>query len=216
MMLIEKKIVEFIDEVDSKSPAPGGGSVAALSASLGVSLVRMVGHLSVDKKKFLALESNIQFEFKDVINSLLYIKTQLTKAIDEDTESFNMIMRAYQMPKSTEEEVIERQKKIQEGTVQAILVPMKVATLSLSALHQMPFIITYGNAQTLSDLGVAILSIASGALGACLNVYINLSSLEDHIAKDQYKKQVDDIKTKVETIQAELLKEVYKRMKINE
>ncbi len=215
-MLIEKKITEFIDEVDSKSPAPGGGSVSALAASLGVSLVRMVGHHSVDKKKFLALDSKIQFEFKDVINSLLYIKTQLIQAIDDDTASFNLIMQAYQMPKTTDQDIIERQKKIQEGTVQAILVPMKVATLSLSALHQMPFILTYGNAQTVSDLGVAILSLASGALGACMNVYINLPSLDDHIAKEQYKKQVDDLKGKIETTQAELLKEVYKRLKINE
>ncbi len=215
-MLIEKKITEFIDEVDSKSPAPGGGSVSALAASLGVSLVRMVGHLSVDKKKFLALDSKIQYEFKDVINSLLYIKTQLIQAIDDDTASFNLIMQAYQMPKTTDQDIIERQKKIQEGTVQAILVPMKVATLSLSALHQIPFILTYGNAQTLSDLGVAILSLASGALGACMNVYINLPGLDDHIAKEQYKKQVDDLKGKIETTQAELLKEVYKRLKINE
>ncbi|RJX27490.1 MAG: formimidoyltetrahydrofolate cyclodeaminase [Acholeplasma sp.] len=215
-MLIAKKITEFIDEVDSKSPAPGGGSVAALSAALGVSLTRMVGHLSIDKKRFLALDSNIQFEFKDVISSLTYVKTQLIQAIDDDTKSFNMIMQAYQMPKTTDQEKELRQKMIQEGTVQAILVPMKVATLSLTALHQIPFIMRYGNPQTVSDLGVAILSLASGALGACMNVYINLPSLDDHIAKHQYKIQADDLKEKIEKIQTELLKEVYERLKINE
>ena len=215
-MLIEMKVKQFIDEVDSKSPAPGGGSVAALSASLGVSLVRMVGHLTMDKKRFLALDSTIQYEFKDVISSLLYIKDQLIQAIDEDTESFNKIMAAFQMPKISDDEKEKRHEKIQEATVGAILVPMKVATLSLSALHQMPLIIKYGNPQTISDLGVAILSLASGALGACMNVYINLPGLDDDIAKVQYKAQVDDLKAKINLTQAELLEEVYKVLKINE
>lgn len=210
------KVKQFIDEVDSKSPAPGGGSVAALSASLGVSLVRMVGHLTMDKKRFLALDSTIQYEFKDVISSLLYIKDQLIQAIDEDTESFNKIMAAFQMPKISDDEKEKRHEKIQEATVGAILVPMKVATLSLSALHQMPLIIKYGNPQTISDLGVAILSLASGALGACMNVYINLPGLDDDIAKVQYKAQVDDLKAKINLTQAELLEEVYKVLKINE
>ena len=63
MKLVDLTVKSFIDEVDSKSPAPGGGSVSGLMSSMGVSLARMVGHLTVDKKKFLSLDQKIQFEF---------------------------------------------------------------------------------------------------------------------------------------------------------
>ena len=192
MKLIEMEVKKFIDEVDSKSPAPGGGSVAALSSALGVSLIRMVGHLTVDKKKFLALPADIQFEFKDTYNSLIVVKNQLLNLIDEDTQAFNMIMNAFQMPKITEEEITTRNKKIQEATLGAIMVPVKVASISLSAMKTLEFILKYGNKQTISDLGVAALSLASGIEGACLNILINLPGLDDQIAASQFRIQAND------------------------
>ncbi|MDR4968108.1 MAG: cyclodeaminase/cyclohydrolase family protein, partial [Acholeplasmataceae bacterium] len=90
MKLVDYKVSGFISEVDSKSPAPGGGSVAALSSTLGVALTRMVGHLTVGKKKFLALPAETQLEFKTVHDSLIMMKDQLELLIDEDTNSFNM------------------------------------------------------------------------------------------------------------------------------
>ena len=192
MKLIEMEVKKFIDEVDSKSPAPGGGSVAALSSALGVSLIRMVGHLTVDKKKFLALPADVQFEFKDTYNSLIVVKNQLLNLIDEDTQAFNMIMNAFQMPKITEEEITLRNKKIQEATLGAIMVPVKVASISLSAMKTLEFILKYGNKQTISDLGVAALSLASGIEGACLNILINLPGLDDQIAASQFRIQAND------------------------
>ncbi|HAX03619.1 MAG: hypothetical protein A2Y45_09130 [Tenericutes bacterium GWC2_34_14] len=207
--LIDLSVQSFIHEVDSKSPAPGGGSVSALMSAMGVALMRMVGHLSVDKKKFLALDSKIQFEFKDVVESLEVVKEEFMHLIDQDTEAFNLIVKAYQMPKNTEEEITMRKEKIQEGTMKAIMVPLKVATLSLSALHQFDYILTYGNKQTISDLGVATLSLSSGALGAIMNVMINLPGLDDEIAKKQFLFQVEDLKHKVEEAREDLLKKVY-------
>lgn len=214
MKLVDLSVTSFIQEVDSKSPAPGGGSVSAVMSSMGVALARMVGHLSVEKKKFLALDSTIQFEFKDIISSLIIIKDTLIDLIDRDTDAFNAIMTAYQMPKSTPEEITLRHEKIQEGTVQAIMVPLKVATLSLSAMHQFDFIVKYHNQQTLSDLGVAVLALSSGALGACLNVMINLPSLTDHIAQKQYQIQTEELMEEIQVIRDQLLKKVYDAMKV--
>ncbi|MDO9629266.1 MAG: cyclodeaminase/cyclohydrolase family protein [Acholeplasmataceae bacterium] len=215
MKLIDMKLIDFISEIDSKSPAPGGGSVAALSAALGVSLARMVGHLTVDKKKFLALENEIQLEFKDTCDSLIMIKDQLIDLIDLDTESFNMIMKAFKMPKETESEVKLRNEQIQEGTTEAIRVPIKVASLSLAAMHQIPYILKYGNKQTISDLGVSTLMLSSGIDGACMNVLINLPGLEDRIAAAQYKKQVDDLIDKAHQIRDEILDIVYNQLNRN-
>ena len=215
MKLVDMKVIDFIHEIDSKSPAPGGGSVSALSSALGVSLARMVGHLTVDKKKFLALAPEIQFEFKDTCNSLIMIKGQLIALIDLDTDSFNMIMKAFKMPKETENEIKIRNEKIQEGTTEAIMIPIKVASLSLSALHLIPYILKYGNKQTISDLGVSTLMLSSGIDGACMNVLINLPGLEDRIAAAQYKKQVDDLIDKAHQIRDEILDIVYKELNRN-
>lgn len=215
MKLIDMKLNDFINEIDSKSPAPGGGSVSALSAALGVSLARMVGHLTVDKKKFLALPSEIQLEFKDTCDSLIMIKDQLISLIDLDTDSFNMIMGAFKMPKETESEQKIRNEKIQDGTLEAIRVPIKVASLSLSAMHQIPYILKYGNKQTISDLGVSTLMLSSGIDGACMNVLINLPGLEDRITAAQFKKQVDDLIDKAHQIRDEILNLVYKELNRN-
>lgn len=213
MKLVDLTVASFVQEVDSKSPAPGGGSVSSLMSAMGVALIRMVGHLSVDKKKFLALDPKIQFEFKDIIKELEIIKNEFIHLIDLDTEAFNLIVKAYQMPKNTEEENSLRKEKIQEGTMQAIMVPLKVATLSLSAMHQFDFILKYGNKQTVSDLGVATLALSSGALGAIMNVMINLPGLEDEIARHQFENQIDTLSHHIEEVKDDLLKKVYLSLK---
>lgn len=213
MKLVDLSVKSFVAEVDSKSPAPGGGSVSSLMSAMGVALVRMVGHLSVDKKKFLALDPKVQFEFKDIIKELELIKEELIHLIDSDTEAFNLIVKAYQMPKNTEEEMIQRKEKIQEGTMQAIMVPLKVATLSLSAMQQFDFILKYGNKQTVSDLGVATLALSSGALGAIMNVMINLPGLEDEIARHQFENQIEVLTYHIEELKKDILKNVYLLLK---
>lgn len=213
MKLVDLTVKSFIDEVDSKTPAPGGGSVSGLMSSMGVSLARMVGHLTVDKKKFLSLDQKIQYEFIDVIKELEIIKNELTKLIDLDTDAFNLIMKAFQMPKVTDDEIKLRKMKIQEGTLQAMMVPLKVATLSLSAMKQFDFILTYGNKQTTSDLGVATLAISSGALGALMNVMINLPGLDDESSKHQFEIQVKSLTHQVNELKENLLKKVYLSLK---
>jgi methenyltetrahydrofolate cyclohydrolase len=209
MKLYDMTLHDFVEAIDSKSPAPGGGSVSALCATMGVALSRMVGHLTVEKKKFLALPKDIQFEFMDVNQALIIIKNELKTLIDEDTNAFNQIMKAYQMPKDSEVDIIRRNQAIQEGTSEAIRVPIKVATLSLSALHQLPLILQYGNKSAVSDLGVSVLMLSTAIEGACMNVIINLPSLEDQVAKHQYEHQVRDLMHMMETSKKTLLSQVY-------
>ena len=212
MKLIDLKVHEFINEIDQKSATPGGGSVSSLASSMGVALVRMVGHLTIDKKKFLALDPNIQFEFKDILSEFTLIKEELMTLIDQDTEAFNLVMDAYRLPKETDGEKKIRSQKIEEGTLEAIRVPLKVATLSISALHRFDLLIEYCNPQTTSDLGVAILMLASGGEGACMNVLINLSSLKDDIAKAQYENTIGDYKEKLNDLRIQLLKKIYQKL----
>jgi len=215
MKLIDLTVKDFINEIDSKSPAPGGGSVAALISTMGVALARMVGHLTVGKKKYLAYSPEIQMEFLDVQKELALVKEILASFVDKDTEAFNLIMKAFQMPKTTKEEIEKRNIKIQEGTLEAIAIPLEVASLSLAAMHQFPFLIKYGNKQTISDLGVAVMSLAVGTEGACMNVLINLASLEDKIAVKQFKLQVNDLLHTVHDLRDQLLSSIYQILNID-
>ena len=134
MKLVDLKVTEFINEVDSKAVTPGGGSVSALASSIGVALVRMVGHVTVNKKKFRALDQDIQDKYNNVVNSLLSVKEELILLVDKDTDAFNLIMSAFRLPKETTEEKAVRKQAILEGTIEAIKVPYRVAEISLKAL----------------------------------------------------------------------------------
>lgn len=209
MKLIDLKVKEFMNEIDSKSATPGGGSVSSLVSSMGTALVLMVGHLTVDKKRFIALSKETQFEFKDTLSEFILIKEELTKLVDQDTDAFNLVMEAYKLPKETEEEKTYRNQKIEEGTLEAIRVPLKVATLSLSALNHFDVLIEHCNPQTTSDLGVAILMLTSGGEGACMNVLINLGTHKDEIAKTQYRNTITDYRHKLNDFRKTLLDKIY-------
>jgi methenyltetrahydrofolate cyclohydrolase len=212
MKLIDLNLKDFINEVDSSSPAPGGGSISSLASALGISLIRMVGHLTVNKKKFLSLRDEIKLEFQATIDSLLIIKDELVSLVDQDTEAFNQIMKAYQLPKNTEEEIQKRLLKIEEETINAIIIPSKVASLSLAALNHIELILEYGNKQMLSDLGVGILMLLSGIEGASMNILINLSSLKDEISKTQYKNQANNYIEKANEKKQKLISKIYESL----
>ncbi|MCZ9840354.1 cyclodeaminase/cyclohydrolase family protein [Brachyspira hyodysenteriae] len=102
--LIEKKLSDYINEVDSSLPAPGGGSVMGAVGSLACALAGMVGHLTVNKKKFLELSQEEQDNFNNAIENIRIIKNKLMEIVDKDAESFNAFMEAMKLPKNTEEE----------------------------------------------------------------------------------------------------------------
>jgi formiminotetrahydrofolate cyclodeaminase len=212
MKLIDLSVKDFINEVDSKSPAPGGGSISSLASALGISLIRMVGHLTVSKKKFISLSDEIKLEFQSTIDSMLLIKDELIALIDQDTEAFNQIMKAYQLPKDSEEQIIQRKLKIEEETINAIIIPSKVASLSLAALNHIDIIFNYGNSQMISDLGVGILMLVSGIEGAAMNMLINLSSLNDEMTKTQYKNQADNYIEKANEMKQKLISKIYESL----
>lgn len=212
MNLIDLKVVDFVNEVDSDSPAPGGGSVAALAGTLGASLIRMVGHLTVTKKKFLALPEANQCEFRNNIESLLKIKERLITLIDADTASFNQIMAAFQLPKATVEEIEYRNQTILKATLGAIEVPMEVASLCCDALQNLKSVLSDGNKNALSDLGVGTLMLYSGLEGAILNVEINLSGINDSNKTCYFREKCQKLLTTGIVIKDNILAKIHSRL----
>ena len=170
MKLVDMTICEFSDEVDSNSPAPGGGSVSALAGNIGIGLARMMAHLSFGKKKYENLDESIRIEFLERFNQLSDIRAQLVDLIDKDTESFNEFMKAIRLPKGSEEQIKYRNSAIQEATLFSIDVPFKTSKECLKALSIIEYILEYGNQNAITDIGVGTLMLYTGVEGAILNV----------------------------------------------
>lgn len=214
MKLINTTITDFIELVDSNNPTPGGGSSSALMSSLGLSLTRMVGHLTINKKNFLTLDNEVQILFKEKLESLQLIKEKIIPLIDEDAKSFDEIMKAYKLPKETIEEKDYRKEAIKKATLITIEIPYKVASLSLEAFNHFPFILKYGNKQTISDLGVGILALASGIEGALYNVMINLIDFNDNEIASHYKSEVHRMLKETNEFKINFLNTIYKELKL--
>lgn len=173
--LVSRTVASFTDEVSADSPAPGGGSVAALAGSLGAALAAMVANLTVGKKGYEAA-------WKDLDALALgaqEVKARLMAAVDEDTNAFNDVLSAQKLPKGTEEEKKTRAAAIQEGYRSATRVPLATARACLDAVRVSESAAEMGNRASVTDAGVGALLAAAGAEGAVLNVLINLGSIED-------------------------------------
>ncbi len=171
--LVNKTILDFVDTTASESPAPGGGSVSALCGALGAALGAMVANLSANKKTW---EEQTNF-FSALAEQLQNLKTQLLQLIDKDTHAFNEVMKAFALPKTTEQEKEKRKKAIDEATYQAMLIPYQTMKVALSCIETMETLVEKGNPNSLSDAGVGTLCIRTAVLGAAMNVRINAKSI---------------------------------------
>jgi len=206
--LIDLKVKEFLDELSSSSPAPGGGSVSALAGANGCSLIMMVANLTVGKKKFKALPDQIQNQYNQSIEVFKKAKVKFIEYIDLDTESFNDLMAAYKLPKETDEEASLRNTEIEKATIGCIKIPLKVSTLALKVLREVESLIEYSNRNTISDQGVSVLMLYSAIEGAAMNVLINLPGLEDEGLKKEFKQTIDEILFEAEELKDRLIEEV--------
>ena len=173
--LIDMNIQQFLDELASDSPAPGGGSVAALAGALGCALSSMVCNLTKGKEKYLAVEKDILMALKKSEQ----LRSRLTELIDEDTQAFNDVMKAFKLPKDTDEQKKQRSAAIQEGYKKAAEVPLKTAEICAQILDVALVVAKKGNQNSITDAGVSALLARAGVSGAALNVKINLGSIKD-------------------------------------
>lgn len=174
-MLADKSVKGYIAELASNSPAPGGGSVAALSGAQGAALISMVGELTVGKKGYEEVESAIKALGEKAAASA----NELVRLMDVDTEVFTQVMAAFKMPKESDEEKAARTAAIQQAYKAAADVPMAVARECLEVLKLCPEAFAKGNKNAASDVGVGAHSAWCGLQGALLNVMINLGSIKD-------------------------------------
>ena len=201
--LVNLTIKEFLSELASSSPAPGGGSVAALSGALGASLSSMVCNLTIGKDKY----NNVQNEIKKVLNKSEHLCKKLTKLIDKDTEAFNTVMKAFKMPKETEEQKNTRSKVIQEAYRLAANVPFETAKTCEEILEVAMVVAKKGNQSSITDAAISAIMAKAGVEGAILNIKINLSSIKDE-------RFVKNINAQIEKLQKNAIKKATEILKI--
>ena len=173
--LASMKVNGFLSELASSSPAPGGGSVAALAGSLGAALSSMVCNLTIGKEKY----ADVQDEIKETLKKSEQLRKDLIKLIDEDTEAFNGVMKAFKMPKDTEEQKKKRSEVIQEGYKTAAKVPLETAKTCEKILDVALVVAEKGNINSITDAAVSALMAKAGVESAILNVKTNLGSIKD-------------------------------------
>ena len=173
--LVKKDLRDFANELSSDSPAPGGGSVAALAGVLGSALTGMVANLTVGKKDY----KDFWAEMKDVAVQAQTLKDELLRSVDRDTDAFNDLMSAFGMKKQTDEQKHARDEAIEEATKNACLIPLEVMKNSIKVLKLTKIVAERGNENAASDAGVASWMAISAVEGAGLNVKINLPGIKD-------------------------------------
>ncbi|MDF2633332.1 MAG: Glutamate formimidoyltransferase [Pelosinus sp.] len=201
-MLTDKSIAGFLAELKSDSPAPGGGSAAALVGAIGAALGIMVGNLTISSAKY----ESVHEESRKLALDLEVCLAVLGKYIDEDTEAFNKVMKAYKMAKSTEEEKNVRSETIQEALKVASNLPFQVARVCLEVLELSGKILSIGNANAASDAAVAGRMAQAAMWSAIYNVRINLGSIKDIDFVVDMTGKIERVIARSEALMAQLVK----------
>lgn len=178
--LLSLNLRRYADEVSMDSPAPGGGSTAALCAGLSAALSSMVANLTVGKRGYEASQD----EMKALAVEAQLLKDEMLRAVDEDTLAFNKVMEAFRLPKGNEEQAREKDAAVERATKEATLVPFRVLDKCLRLVTLARATAERGNKNSLSDAGVAGLLAEAAAEGAFYNVKINLLNIKDRAFKE--------------------------------
>ena len=188
---------EFVEELSTNSPAPGGGSVSALVGALGAALSSMVAALSHEKKELLDLKP----EMNEIGIEAQKLKDRLSFLVDEDTNAFNKVMDSNRLSATNDEEQSAKNQAIEIANKYAIEIPMETAKKCFRVIELADTLVEKGNPNSVSDAGVAAEVALAGVSGACMNVLINLASIDDESYCDDMKDKVEDIMEKAESLQ---------------
>ena len=166
---------DFVEELASKSPVPGGGGASALAGALGTALGNMVGSLTVGKKKYADVEEEM-IALKDKADDL---QKEFLRLVTRDAEVFEPLAKAYGLPRGTEEEKAEKDRVMESALKEACSVPIEIMERCKEALSLTSEFAEKGSVIAVSDAGVSAVFLKAALQGATLNVYINTKSMKD-------------------------------------
>ncbi|HJA43230.1 cyclodeaminase/cyclohydrolase family protein [Lachnoclostridium sp. An118] len=207
-MMLEMKTTEFLEELSSKAPVPGGGGASAAVGAFGAALGMMVANLTVGKKKYAAVEE----EILAALEELGKLRDRLVALTDRDAQAFEPLSRAYGLPKNTEEEKAAREKVMESALYDASVAPLEIMETVLASMDLLEVLGEKGSRLALSDVGVGILFAQAALEGASLNVFINTRLMKDRGRAEELNGRADRMiaegREKKERIYSQVLQSV--------
>lgn len=200
-MLKDLGLQGFIDQLESSEPVPGGGSVAALSSALASALAAMVANLTVGKKNY----EDVSEKMEALAKVMSGHKGVFVDMIDKDANSFDSVMKAFKLPKETDEEKKHRTDMIQDGMKYAASVPLEVAEKTAMLFDDIEVLVVHGNKNAQTDALVAAMMARTAILSALYNVKINLGSIKDEAYVEQMKIRVSELEKLAITRETEIM-----------
>ncbi|HYA87492.1 MAG TPA: cyclodeaminase/cyclohydrolase family protein [Nitrospirota bacterium] len=205
---IDQPVRHFMDKLASKSPEPGGGSVAALTGAMGAALVSMVSNLTLGKEKY----KDVQTQIETLLKESEKLRTEMQDLIEKDTEAYGALSAVYKMPKNTDEEKAARTAKMQQALKEACQVPFEIGLKSLEVAKLAERAADMGNVAAVSDAGVAVLLAHACAQSAALNVKINVNSIKDETFNKTTWTRMQHVLTQVSALEKSVMATTYKKM----
>lgn len=187
MSMSEETINQFLEELSSDAPVPGGGGASGLVAAVGMALGNMVLSLTTGKKKY----ADYQSEMDELIVKSGQLKEKLLRGMDRDAEAFAPLAAAYRMPKETEAELEERNRVMEAALVVASEAPLQMMSDIMEAMHLIHRIAEIGSRLAISDAGVGIQCCMAAIRGASLNVFINTGSMKNRDVAEDMNRRAD-------------------------
>jgi formiminotetrahydrofolate cyclodeaminase len=185
-------VQQFLDELASAAPTPGGGGAAAIMGAMGAALVSMVANLTIGKKG----HEGVEDEMKAQLVASEALRARLTAMVADDVAAFNQLMGAYRLPKETDEQKARRSDAIQEGLKEATRVPLACAKTCAEVIAIAQRSAEHGNLNVISDTGAGVLALQAAMRSAALNVYINIPSIRDQAFVASVSQELEALMTK--------------------
>lgn len=198
---------DFLEQLASAAPAPGGGSASAYTAAEAAALVAMVARLTIGKKKY----ANVEKEMWQLVEAADDLRHKLTEIVTEDAAAFEKVMAAMKLPKDNPEQESIRQQAIQDATLEAAKIPLKTAQLALKVLEYSIPAANFGNSNAISDAATASALAHAAIVGAGSNVRINLVGLSDSVLAQKLLTELKEVEEKAALADQELRKVIMNR-----
>ena len=189
MSLVKLTVQDFVYELASASPTPGGGSASALAGAMAAAMVEMACNLTVGREKFRDVEAELQ----TVLARAGELRQQMLDSVDEDTSAYDAVSKAFKMPKATDDEKSQRSAAIQSALRLASEVPLKVAKAAAETAQLAMIAQEKSNPNVASDARVARLLADAARDGAIANVEINIGSISDRKYADWLQGELEGI-----------------------
>lgn len=198
----------FLDDLASGEPTPGGGSAAALAGALGAALAAMVANLTVGRKRYVDVDTQMQA----VLHEAEQLRGRLTRLVAEDAQAYEQVRAAYRLPRETAEELTSRNAAIQAAMQAASLTPLETMRACSAVLRLAEQAVSLGNVNAATDGAVGALLAQAGLRGAALNVRVNLGGIEDQAFTASAEQTAAALQAEADAIVARILAAVEARL----